>query len=228
MSNKTVKEIVKMVYDIYSLDFNISNYDFYDKLRKLTYSIWEINHEELLQELGELDLESNIDFQLFWYDCLGFPKEVPKSYYKNGLPAYVFYGSIPSKIYDVVSELGGFHDLNINYVTYETDLLSLFLDSRCWKTISNEKYEVKLTFAGVSKIMFDKTYEDKQEEFKIENLMGSHILSAEEIPMIEYIFNSLNLDKAYLLPKKRLIQITSEICGDFYFTFDKWTYERKN
>ena len=118
--------------------------------------------------------------------------------------------------------------LNINYVTYENDLLSLFLDSRCWKTISNEKYEVKLTFTGVSKIMLDKTYEDKQEEFKIENLMGSHILSAEEIPMIEYIFNSLNLDKAYLLPQKRLIQITSEVCGDFYFTFDKCTYERKN
>ena len=32
MSNKTVKEIVEMVYDIYSLEFDISNYDYYDKL----------------------------------------------------------------------------------------------------------------------------------------------------------------------------------------------------
>ena len=228
MSNKTVKKIVEIVYDIYSLDFDISNFDYYDKLRKLTCSIWELNHTELLKELEELDIESNIDFQLFWYDCLGFPKEIPKSYYKNGLPAYDLDGSIPSKIYDVVSDFGGFHDLNINYVTYENEILSLFLDSRCWKTISNTEYEIKLTFIGVSKIIFDRTDEDKQEEFKIENLMGGHILSADEIPMIEYIFNSLNLDKAYLLPNKRLFWITSEVCYDFYFIFDKWTYEIKN
>ena len=57
--------------------------------------------------------------------------------------------------------------------------------------------------------------------------MGSHILFAEEIPMIEYIFNSLNLDKTYMKPNKRLLWITSESCSEFYFTFDKWTYERK-
>lgn len=228
MSNKAVKEVVEMVSNIYSLDFDISNYDYYDELKELMYSIWETNHAELLQELEELDIESNIDFQLFWYDCLGFPKETPKSYYKNGLPAYVLYGYLPSKIDDVVNELGGFHDLNINYVTYENDILSLFLDSRCWKTISNENYEIKLTFTGVSKIIFDKAHEDKQEEFKIENIMEGHILSAEELPMIQYIFNNLGLDKAYLLPNKRLFRINSEVCNYFYFPFDKWTYERKN
>lgn len=90
---------------------------------------------------------------------------------------------------------------------------------RCWKKISNTDYEIKLTFSGVSKILFDKTDEDKQEEFKIEDLMGGHILSAEEIPMIEYIFNSLNLDKAYLIHNKRLFWITSEIGYILYFVF---------
>lgn len=226
MSDEIVKEIVEMVYDIYSLDFDMSNYDYYDELRDLTYSIWETNHTELLQELKELDIESNIDFQLFWYDCLGFPKETPRSFYKNGLPVYVFYGSIPSKIHDAVSDIGGFHDLNINYLTYENGELSLFLDSRCWKTISNTDYEIILTFSGISKVFFDKTDGDKQEEFKIEDLMGGHILSAAEIPMIEYIFNRLNLDKTYLLPNKRLFLITSEIGCNLYLVFDKWTYEK--
>ncbi len=73
-----------------------------------------------------------------------------------------------------------------------------------------------------------KTHEDKQEEFKIENLMGGHILSAEGLTMIQYIFNNLDLDKAYLMPDKRLFRISSETGNNFYFVFGKWIYERKN
>lgn len=52
--------------------------------------------------------------------------------------------------------------------------------------------------------------------------------SAEELLMIQYIFNNLGLNKAYLMPDKRLFKINSEACDNFCFVFDKWTYERKN
>lgn len=224
MTNKTVKEIVKMVFNIYSLEFDVSNHDYYDKLRELTYSIWETNHSELLAELNELDKESNIDFQLFWYDCLGFPNETPHVYYKNGLPAFVFYGYIQSKLEDVISKFGGFHDMNINYTAYENNILTLFLDSRYCKTISNTEYEIKITFTDVEKIIYYGIDKKVDEELNIEKLMGTQILSFEEIPMIKYIFNSLKLDKTYFHPSKRLFWVISEY-AEFYFICDKWTYE---
>lgn len=231
MSSGGVKEIVDAIYYIYELDFESIDYDYYDELRSMTHSVWETNHAELLRELKNLDAESDVDFQLFWYDCLGFYQRKPKIFLKNGLPANVLYGDICNDIDIVVSQIGGYHDLNFNYVTYEDDLLSLYLDMRSWGIISKIDYQIKLTFKDVSNIQFYKycVPTEEREEFSIEKLMGNHILSARELPMIDYIFNNLSLDKEGLVPGKRLfwINISGEGClYHMYFSFDGWDHEK--
>jgi hypothetical protein len=232
VGNEIVREIVDIVYSIYEMQFSEIDLGYYDNLRSLTDSIWETHHAELLQELKELDTESNVDFQLFWYDCLSFPRESPKAFYKNGTPVNILYGDLPSKIDRVTGEIGGYHDLNINYAEYENNTLSLYLDMRHWGIISKTDYQLKLTFKGVKNILFYKGVMSKKEleDFRVEKLMGNNILSGAEIPMIEYIFNSIELDKGWLIPEKRLlwldIDIVREGFYELYFTFDEWEYKR--
>ncbi len=60
MKHKIVKEIVKLVYDIYNLDFDITDFKQYDKLRTLTKEVWEEYHRELLSELSNLKPKWNV------------------------------------------------------------------------------------------------------------------------------------------------------------------------
>lgn len=211
MANQLVDQIKNMVIDISEMNFDISNYDYYQELRDLTYLAWEEFHTELLEELNTIYPEFNIDYQLLWYDSLGFPPEIPKTYYKSGKPQYVFYGSIPSKIHSCVEDIGGFHDLNINFVTFKDGDLSLYLDSRYWGVISSENYQVKISFEECTKIFcYNSAGKPETTEFDICSIMGNHILSLHELPMIKYVFDNTLLDSSYLSTCNRLFLVNIE------------------
>lgn len=226
MENNIVKEIVKLVSDIYNLNFDISNFKKYDELRELTEEAWEEHHNELLFQLGSLEPEWNIDFQLFWYDCLGYPQQTPKTFFKNGKPSYVFYGWIPSKIDESVKDFG-FHDQIIKNVIYEDNTITLILDGQGWVA---DDYQVKLKFKGVESILSKVTFEKNDDYFilslNLKDIIHKMILSARELPMINYIFENIRIDKSYLNTQKRLFWI--EISGNEYIIiFDTWEYEKK-
>lgn len=225
MASEKVKQIVQLVYDIYNLSYEVSDFD---KLRKLTHSIWEEEHCELLSELEKLDIESNVDFHLFWYDCLSFPQEMPRYFYKNGKPAYVLYSCIPSQIHECEKYVG-FHDAYIKYPQYENSTFSICLDGR-YKNATD--YQIKLSFFNVFEIISINNSNgntNTYDEFAVEQLVGNYILSARELPMIRYVFDNLELDKRYMLPEKRLfwISISGNSSFDLYIVFDKWEFQKK-
>lgn len=211
MKNNLVDQIKNMVINISEMNFNISNYDYYQELRDLTWLAWDEFHAEILCALNLIYPEFNIDYQLLWYDSLAFPPEIPKKYYKSGKPQHVFYGFIPSKIYECVENIGGFHDLNVNFATFENNNLSLYLDSRQWRVVSSDSYEVKISFNECTRIFcYDTRGNIDTVKFDVDIIKGKHIHCFDELPMIQYIFDNIELNNEYLSINDRLFHMYIE------------------
>ncbi|MGE5415480.1 MAG: hypothetical protein ACM3UZ_01715 [Acidobacteriota bacterium] len=202
-----IKEIIDIVYGVFSNEINTSDKECYLELLNLTASIWEEHHSELIHELSLIAPDSGLDFQLFWYDCLGFhDAEMPKMFFKSGKPMHVLYGCIPSEIWRAAELCSGFHDANINYVSYNKDSLSLYLDQRCWGIQTNQDYQVKLSFRDVKGILGKKN-DGMESMFEPDDIIGCHVLSLQEIPSIDYIYKNINIPVQYYSHKNRLFYI---------------------
>jgi len=54
------------------------DYSQFDELKILTRNIWSRYHADLIMELGKKNRPiGDIDYQIFWYECLGFPPQMP-------------------------------------------------------------------------------------------------------------------------------------------------------
>lgn len=221
MKNQEIQEILQIILNIADLDFDISNDDYYEELRKLSYSVWEKHHVELLEELGLLRNDTDIDFQQFWFDCMGHPDVIPNRYSKSKSKYIGLSGRVPNTIENSLTEIGGFHDSYVVNLSLENERLDIILSDQ----IGTEK-TTKLTFYGVEK------YQCRNHMFNdisIEAILNSQILSGTELPMIESIFDVIDMNKELFISGKRLIKI--EMISSLYknieflIPFDSWSCE---
>jgi len=194
--NSTFREIIDMLYNLRERPYDFLSED-YEKLSDLTSSIWNDFHSELVRELSQMDCELvdekgqtlDIDYQLFWYDSLGFlQREAPNIYSKCGKPIYIRYGDLRSNLNTTIA----YHDAEIVRYSLENSDLTLYLDA-----CSNDERKVKITFIEVAAV-FNKDKENDYTYCKcdIKDVLGKdkdYIVSAYEIPAIDYIFKNFNL-----------------------------------
>lgn len=227
MKNQVVQEILEIILNIIDMDFDISNYEYYELLRKMSYSVWEKHHVELLEELRLLRTETDIDFQLFWFDCMGYPDLIPNRYSKSKSKYIGLSGRVPNTIENSLSEIGGFHDSFIESMEFMNQNLDIILSDRCRNKGSSIMQTIKLTFYGVEKFLCSGNY--VMEKIPNEIIVNGQILSATELPMINSIFDIIDINKELLVNGKRLIDIeiissTNEHIEAF-IVFNDWSFK---
>lgn len=188
-----VQKIVNMVRDIDNYDFDLSDYSFYKKLSEYTLTVWESSHENLLIELKNMKSPVNTDYQVLWYDSLGFPQEIPKTYNKQGEPIYICYGILPCREEQVVM----YHDAKIKNYTFHKNSWHLFINTY----EGNKKIIFNDVVAVLKRVNSSKFTECEVSDLK--NIIYKDVTSGNEIPAIDYIFHNLKTPQAFSLPNKR-------------------------
>ena len=205
--NSTVNEIIDMLYNLLERPYDFILED-YEKLSVLTSSIWNDFHCELISELNKMDFECvdekgkafDIDYQRLWYESLGFPqREAPSIYTKCGEPLFICSGDLPSNLNTAIA----YHDAQILRYSLDNNDLTLYLDA-----CSNDVSKVKITFIDVVAVL----NKDKESDYtycrcEIRDALGKdsgdYIVSAYEIPAIDYIFKNFNMPKEFCLYDSR-------------------------
>ena len=195
-----------MIYNLFERPYDFLPED-YEKLSDLTSSIWNDFHSELVKELNKMDSKLvyetgqtlDIDYQLLWYDSLGFlQREAPKVYSKCGKPLSICSGDLRSNLNSTIA----YHDAEIVRYSLDNSDLTLFLDA-----CSNNERKVKITFIDVTAVL----NKDKERDYTyckcdIKDALGNdkeYIVSACEIPAIDYIFNNFDLPTEFCSYERR-------------------------
>lgn len=205
-----ISEIVNILNRIASPDSRKETLYLCNRLRNINKENWNTYYEELINELGKDNkIITNVDYQVFWYECLGFPKVIGpnlRDFQGNTLGCD---GILESDF----NEVSGFHDANLNYVTYQNGNLTFFIDMYGdWGATNKEKYDYILGFEDVFAIYYKKEASlptKLKEEIEIGNLIGKPIISIDELPAIKYILNSFNIEYNQELIEYRLFNIYS-------------------
>jgi len=131
--NSTIREIIDMLYSLFDRPYDFLSED-YEKLSDLTSSVWNDFHCELVRELNKMDSKLvdekgrtlDIDYQLLWYDSLGFlQREAPKVFSKCGKPISICSGDLRSNLNSTIA----YHDAEIVRYSLDNNDLTLYLDA---------------------------------------------------------------------------------------------------
>ena len=205
-----ISEIVNILNRIASPDSRKETLFLCNRLRKINKDNWNTYYEELINELGKDNKTIiNVDYQVFWYECLGFPKvysPIFRDFQGNTLGCY---GILESDF----NKVSGFHDGNINFATYQNCNLTLFIDMYSdWRSAAKDKFDYILRFEDVFAVYYKKGASlsaKLREEIEIGSLIGIPIISIDELPAIKYILNSFNIEYYQELTKYRLFNLYS-------------------
>lgn len=216
--NRKIEKITSIIFQIANWSVPGERYkEAYKKLRKLTSEVWNDFHVELLSELERIeDYGMREDYQRLWYDALGFPPLIPRTYDLEGKPTSLSYGAIPSDFNNI-----GFHDSVIKNIVYEEKLIFDLDLLEFWEQDGNwyqDEYDAKLKFYNVEAILH-REYNDKHRNFKYINfdtsrVSGNMIMGFAEIPSINYIFRYLEIDKKFYFKEKRMFLLSLTMGSD--------------
>ncbi|WP_337100122.1 hypothetical protein [Paenibacillus sp. YIM B09110] len=215
---REVDQIVRLVYEIANQWIDESKYkSTYNTLRRLTKKVWSQYHKDLLDELRRLD-NPRADYQLFWLECLGYPRKSPNLIGLDRMPLSLPYHALPS---DFNSSLG-LHDSRISEVIFsENDMIfNLKLDS--WEYESGE-----LTFHNVSDycVLID----DKIVVEDMSEIIDFTVMSDGEAPNIEYCISHLKIPDKYSKNNNRLFYIfganRSDRNDSIYIFAESWSWK---
>lgn len=222
-----VKEIIEMVHNIPFYDFDLSDFSHFQRITDLSKKVWDESHAILIEELFKLDISEDIDYQLLWYDSLGYPREIPRIYSRlTNEPKNIIHGVSPSNIEANIM----FHDSNINFCTVNKDKFTFMLDYKSKGKVSNTEYDVKLSLNDLDCILkIENGSFVKIEENISQDLNGRQILSGHEYPAINYIFEKIKIPKEFRYPSKRylFIETSSENLAEIVVVFDSVVINKK-
>lgn len=217
---KKIEKIVELVYKVscYVIADNQYNRTF-NTIRKLTEEVWNSHYRELLNELERID-NPEANYQLFWLECLGYPRKTPNLFGHDGMPLGLNYGALPSDF----NRLLGFHDSKLVSVSRENEDnedIRMFIELDSW-----EYERAELTFYNVIS-----SYHLVNDEIVVDHLKGISnftILSDCEAPNIEYCIRHLKIPDTALSKnhqEKRLFCIFGtqrESSDSLYIFADRW------
>ncbi|MCM3132129.1 hypothetical protein M3629_04990 [Paenibacillus polysaccharolyticus] len=213
-----INTITKLVYNV--ANYLVEEKDYtstYNKIRLLTKEVWNIHHNELLNELSKLD-NSTADYQLFWLECLSWPRKSPNLKGLDGMPLFFPYSSLPSDFNGF-----GFHESTIDSISVNDPrevVLHIKLDS--W-----DYQKAELTFYNVGSCFYQ-----TEEGTIIENLgriQDFCILSDGEVPNISFALKHLKISQVGTITDKRLFYFSgsasSNTYGSIYIFAENWNIE---
>ncbi|WP_025678817.1 hypothetical protein [Paenibacillus massiliensis] len=211
-----INKIVELVYNVANHWLEEDDYtNTYNSIRMLTKEVWNTHHNQLLNELSLLD-NPTADYQLFWLECLSFPRKSPNLNGLDGMPLSLPYHSLPSDLNEF-----NFHDSKIEGFSINDEREVVFyikLDS--W-----EYDKAELTFYEVSSC-----FHQTNEGLIIENLDSIHdfcILSEGEAPNISFALKHLNIPNLSSIKDKRLFYFfglnSSKTYDSIYIFAKKWS-----
>jgi hypothetical protein len=217
MSKKNLEKIIDMVKLIAEREVPGENYKLYcSSIRELTRTVWNDYHADLLKGLKVIDSGwvTRVDHQRLWFDCLGFPPEIPSIFDFQGKPVHLSPRILPSDFNEVC-----FHDSVIEEINYENNLvigLKLFEFTNIEDKWYTKEFVAKLEFIDVFEVFHKSNEWGKNIEFNKECLAGVSILSLIEIPSIicelKDIY-SLDFAEYEKYVDKRVFSLTG--CGGF-------------